>query len=278
MPELPEVEVNRQGLEKLVQGKVIEDLKVYWPRILVGYEADTKAFDGILQRTILAVKRRAKYLLFELEDAYIVSHLRMEGKFFVYNADELPVIKDKHTRVIFTFTDKSELHYHDVRKFGRMEYVPKDQLPAFFEGKKIGPEPTADDFLLDDFISNLNQSKQVIKQALLSQKIVAGLGNIYVDEVLFQSEIHPEQRAGQLSFEEVQGLYQAIIYTIAEAVRLGGSTIRSYKNTVGQAGRYQEKLLVYGKAGEPCPRCSHPIEKIRVAQRGTHYCPHCQQL
>ncbi|XJS11320.1 DNA-formamidopyrimidine glycosylase [Aerococcaceae bacterium WGS1372] len=278
MPELPEVEVNRQGLEKLVQGKVIEDLHVYWPKILVGYETDPHIYDGIYQKTILSVQRRAKYLLFELEDAFIVSHLRMEGKYFVYNPEEVPPFKDKHTHVIIRFTDQSELHYHDVRKFGRMEYVNKDEIQPFFEARKIGPEPTQKEFLFDDFLVALKQSKQVIKQALLSQKIVAGLGNIYVDEVLFQSRIHPETRANELKPKQVEKLHQAIIDTMADAIRLGGSTIRSYKNTVGQVGRYQEKLLVYGKEGKACPRCSYLIEKIRVAQRGTHYCPHCQPL
>lgn len=278
MPELPEVEVNRQGLNQLIQGKVIESLNVYWPRIIVGYESDPKVFERIYQKTILAVGRRAKYLLFELEDAYIVSHLRMEGKFFVYNPDDLPVEKNKHTHVIMKFTDQSELHYNDVRKFGRMEYVPKEDIDAYFEAKKIGPEPTLEEFSLTDFELALKQSKQGIKQALLSQKIVAGLGNIYVDEVLFQAHIHPEKSANQLSKASVESLHQAIIVTMAKAIELGGSTIRSYKNSVGQAGTYQERLVVYGRAGQACPRCLHPIEKIRVAQRGTHYCPHCQQL
>lgn len=278
VPELPEVEVNRRGLQRLVQNKVIDDIIVYWPRIIVGYEDNPDVLNELKHMTILDVKRRAKYLLFELENAYFVSHLRMEGKFFVYEYKEIPNQKDKHTHVIIKFTDQSELHYNDVRKFGRMEYVPKEAIDEFFQAKKIGPEPTKESFSLSVFENNLKASKQVIKQALLSQKLVAGLGNIYVDEVLFKSQIHPEKQANQLNHQSIEKLYQAIIETIDSAIKLGGSTIRSYKNTVGEEGRYQEQLLVYGKAGQPCPRCSVLIEKIKVAQRGTHYCPHCQQL
>lgn len=278
MPELPEVEVNRQGLNRLVKGKTIKDIQVFWPKIIVGYEEEPAILEPLRGQTIKEVQRRGKYLLFSFKESYLVSHLRMEGKYFYYPKEEVPTEKNKHTHVIFEFNDESQLHYNDVRKFGRMEYLPKEQYNAFFNERKIGPEPTVQDFHIETFRKNLKSIKQKIKPALLSQKLVAGLGNIYVDEVLFEAKIHPETIAKNLSDIQINTLYHVIIQIMEKAIQLGGSTIRSYRNTVGEAGRYQNELKVYGKAGEPCPRCSQSIEKIKVAQRGTHFCPSCQIL
>lgn len=278
MPELPEVEVNRKGLDRLVKGKKIKNIQVDWARIVVEYEENPTVLEPLINETILAVERRGKYLLFSFTDSYLVSHLRMEGKYFYYPEEEVPEVKDKHTHVMIEFYDHSQLHYNDVRKFGRMEYVPKNLIKQFFDERKIGPEPIKEDFHLNEFKEKLAVSKQPIKTALLSQKIVTGLGNIYVDEVLFESHIHPLTTGNKLSDSQINTLYHGIINIMAKAIELGGSTIRSYRNTVGEVGRYQNELKVYGKKGEPCTRCQTPIEKIRVAQRGTHYCPICQEL
>lgn len=278
MPELPEVEVNRKGLDKLVKGKKIKNINVFWKRIVVQFEENPNVLEPLIDETILSVDRRGKYLLFRFPESYLVSHLRMEGKYFYFPEEEVPLTKDKHTHVIIEFHDKSQLHYNDVRKFGRMEYVPKNLIKTFFAERKIGPEPTEAEFHIEEFKNQLEKSKQPIKTALLSQKIVTGLGNIYVDEVLFEAQIHPQTVGSQLSDKKINTLYHAIINIMSKAVELGGSTIRSYRNTVGEAGRYQNELKVYGKTGEPCVRCQTPIEKIRVAQRGTHFCPDCQRL
>lgn len=278
MPELPEVEVNRIGLKRLVKGKTVKDFEVYWPKIIVNYDESPEELESINTQTILDVSRRGKYLVFVFEEAYLVSHLRMEGKYFYFDALEIPTQLDKHTHVVIQFTDGSQLHYNDVRKFGRIEYVEKNKLTQFFKDRKLGPEPTQEDFHLDSFTSELANSKQSIKTALLSQKMVTGLGNIYVDEVLFASRIHPLTKGNELTQAQIIPLYHAIIDTMSLAIQLGGSTIRSYKNTVGESGRYQNELKVYGKTNQPCVRCMTPIEKIRVAQRGTHFCPKCQSV
>lgn len=277
LPELPEVEVNRQGLQTLVVNKTIQTIECYWDKIFVS-ENFAHTAQLLQHQTIEAVHRRGKYIIFELTEGYIVSHLRMEGKYFYYLPDEIPTDKDKHTHVIIEFTDDSQLHYHDVRKFGRMEYLPEGALDAYFAQRQLGPEPTREAFQLTTFIQTMQQVKQQIKPALLSQKYVVGLGNIYVDEVLFRSHIHPERRAYTLNDLELTKLHQEIINVIEEAVEAGGSTIRSYLSVAQQDGTYQERLQVYGRKGELCYRCGHPIEKIRVAQRGTHYCPVCQPL
>lgn len=278
MPELPEVEVNRRGLNYLLRDKVIKEIEVYWPNIVVGFEQQPNWENQIINQRIIEIKRRGKYLIFRLNEGSIVSHLRMEGKYFYYNLKELPNEKAKHTHVIFRFKDDSELHYNDVRKFGRMEYLETDQLLNYFEARQIGPEPVATEFKLDEFSEQLNKSKQNIKAALLSQKYVAGLGNIYVDEVLFRTGIHPLIKADKLNKQQVKALYSDIIKVIEEAIEAGGSSIRTYRNTVGESGNYQKQLKVYGRTNEPCVKCQTPIEKIRVAQRGTHICPRCQVI
>lgn len=278
MPELPEVEVNRRGLNQLVKGKTIKDMTLYWPRIIVAYTESDSWKENIINKEIIQVNRRGKYLIFELDNGFLVSHLRMEGKYFFFQENELPLEKNKHSHVIFYFTDGSQLHYNDVRKFGRIEYVKAGQLENYFDQKALGPEPVAESFHLETFAEQIKKSNQAIKAALLSQKYVAGLGNIYVDEVLFAARIHPARKGSSLQTEEIKAIYQATLDIMQKAIEAGGSTIRSYINTVGQVGLYQEQLQVYGKKGQLCPRCQTKIEKIKIAQRGTHFCPQCQEV
>lgn len=278
MPELPEVETNRQGLAKKVQGKRIDHLHVYWPRI-VSYPHGVSQFcQRLAGQKIEELGRRGKYLLFYLSQGdVLVSHLRMEGKYFYYPASDLPGEKSKHTHLIISFSDRSQLHYHDVRKFGRFDLLSVQDLKTYFEAKGLGPEPFADSFKIEAFQKKLSKSQRAIKPFLLDQKSVAGLGNIYADEVLFRAGIHPERPGLSLSSDEVESLHAAILEVIQAAIEAGGTTIRSYLNTLGEAGSFQVDLKVYGRKGLPCPRCGHPIEKISLAQRGTHFCPQCQK-
>jgi formamidopyrimidine-DNA glycosylase len=184
---------------------------------------------------------------------------------------------DKHTHVIFNFTDHSRLFYNDVRKFGRMVLVPKDESSQYKGIKQLGPEPQPDVFYLETFQEKLKRSAKAIKPLLLDQKLVTGLGNIYVDEALWEAQIHPETPANALNESETTRLYQAIIDVLARAVEAGGTTIRSYANALGEAGTFQVSLNAYGQTDLPCPRCQTPIVKTKVAQRGTHYCPTCQK-
>lgn len=272
MPELPEVEAVRQGLSLLVTGKTITEVAVYWPRIIESPEVE-RFKQQLLGEKIESVGRRGKYLIFELTHYQLVSHLRMEGKYEVHQLQE-PLAK--HTHVVFTFTDQSQLRYLDVRKFGRMALLPKGTALNYKGLAKLGPEPIPGDFLLATFQQQLKASQKAIKPLLLDQKLVTGLGNIYVDEALFQAKIHPEQPASTLKKSEVEALYESIIDVLARAVEAGGTTIRTYLNALGEAGKFQISLKVYGQTGEPCSNCGTPISKIKVAQRGTHFCPSCQ--
>jgi len=275
MPELPEVETIRKGLNQLIKGAVIIDVAVFWDRMITPPFSSDKFKKVLRGETINTIERRGKYLIFLLDHWAMVSHLRMEGKYEVNNPGE-PI--KKHTHVIFYLADGRQLRYMDVRKFGRFTLLPIDKRDEYEPFKKMGPEPVADFFKLNEFKKDLSKTNRVIKAVILDQNIVAGVGNIYADESLFQAKIHPMQPANTIGPAAVSRLRDAIIDVIGRAVEAGGSTIRTYKNTLGEAGKFQISLAVYGQTDKPCPRCGHPIEKIRVVQRGTHYCPHCQKL
>ncbi len=275
MPELPEVETVRKGLERLVVGKTIDTVTVLWPRIIELPEVPL--FQAFLSgQEIIGVQRRGKFLILKLTDFDLVSHLRMEGK-YEYFPSAQTAIQDKHTHVIFQMQDGSQLQYRDVRKFGRMALVPKNQSSEYKGIKQLGPEPLSHDFDKIAFQEALKKKTMAIKPLLLNQKIVVGLGNIYVDESLWLASIHPERLASSLTERETSLLYESIITVLGQAVEAGGTTIRTYANALGEAGTFQVSLQVYGQTGQPCTRCQTPIQKIKVAQRGTHFCPTCQK-
>ena len=272
MPELPEVETVRRGLEKLILGKTIQSVEVKYPKMI---QMDLDAFrQDLLGQEIRSMRRRGKYLLFYLTDKVLISHLRMEGKYLFY-PDAVP--ERKHAHVFFQTTDGGTLVYEDVRKFGTMELLRKDQLEAYFAARKLGPEPTEADFLLSPFAAALGRSKKPIKPYLLEQTLVVGLGNIYVDEALWRARIHPVRPAASLKPAEVKRLREQIIEVLQLGIEKRGSTIRTYRNALGEDGTMQDFLQVYGKTGQPCARCGSPIEKIKLGGRGTHLCPHCQK-
>ena len=273
MPELPEVETVRRGLERLVVGKTIGQVRVRYAK-MIGTGVDRFVHD-LPGQTIEMIGRRGKYLLFYLTGGVMVSHLRMEGKYLFY-ADAVP--ERKHAHVFFQMTDGGTLVYEDVRKFGTMELLRKNQLEAYFAARKLGPEPTDSDFLLAPFAAALGRSKKPIKPYLLEQTLVVGLGNIYVDEALWRARIHPARPADSLKPAEVKRLREQIIEVLQLGIEKRGSTIRTYRNALGEDGTMQDFLQVYGKTGQPCARCGSPIEKIKLGGRGTHLCPHCQKV
>ena len=274
MPELPEVETVRKGLERLIVGKTIDHMTVLWPRIIE--QPDVEIFEKkLVGQTIQKMERRGKFLIFKMTNYDLISHLRMEGKYEIHHPiDE----KNKHTHVIFSFTDGTELRYLDVRKFGRMALVDQNQSAKYKGILLLGPEPIPEEFKLSEFCTAVKKHKKAIKPLLLDQRLVTGLGNIYVDEVLWKAKIYPEQPANSLEDKEIKHLYYAIIDVLAQAVEAGGTTIRTYLNALGEAGKFQLSLNVYGQTDKPCPRCGTPIKKMKVAQRGTHFCPKCQKL
>ncbi|TFE27791.1 DNA-formamidopyrimidine glycosylase [Cohnella luojiensis] len=274
MPELPEVETVRRTLNQLITGKKISHVTVNLPRILQKPD-DPLAFAAELEgRTFQSVERRGKFLRLVMDGLVLVSHLRMEGRYGLYNQDEPTEI---HTHVIFHFTDGTELRYKDVRQFGTMHlFLPGEELQAP-PLNKLGLEPLEDGFTLDSFRRELGKRSTKIKPLLLNQEIVVGLGNIYVDEALHTAGIHPEMPANELKRKEQELLHQAIVKTLSAAVEAGGSSIKSYVNGQGEMGLFQHSLKAYGRTGEPCLNCGTPIEKSVVGGRGTHVCPICQK-
>lgn len=271
MPELPEVETVRRGLERLVLGKTIKSVEVgYAPMIKTGAPAFCQELIG---QKIEKMGRRGKYLLFYLTDLVLISHLRMEGKYLLFS-DGLP--DNKHFHVFFHFIDGETLVYQDVRKFGTMELVREVDVEAYFSSKKLGPEPTEADFELCHFQEKLKKIKKPIKSALLDQTLAAGLGNIYVDEVLWASKVHPKRPALSLSKVESKRLHDETIRILQLGIEKSGSTVRTYRNALGEDGTMQDYLQVYGKTGQACPRCQREIIKIQLGGRGSHFCPKCQ--
>ncbi|MEH7303778.1 DNA-formamidopyrimidine glycosylase [Neobacillus drentensis] len=275
MPELPEVETVRKTLKKLVVNKTIKDITVYWPKIIKTPLEVEQFIDALIGETIIDVGRRGKFLIIYTGNFALVSHLRMEGKYGLYPKDE-PY--DKHTHVLFHFTDGTELRYRDVRKFGTMHLYKKGDEFLTEPLIGLGPEPFSKEFTIEYLAEKLKKTNRKIKTALLDQKVFVGLGNIYVDEALFRAGIHPERLANTLDINEISLLHREIVATLSEAVKKGGSTIRSYVNSQGEIGMFQLELYAYGRKGEECKRCGTPLEKTTVGGRGTHYCPNCQKV
>ena len=272
MPELPEVETVRRGLEKLILGKTIQSVDVKYPKMI---HTDLDAFcQDLPGQEIRAMGRRGKYLVFYLSDKVLISHLRMEGKYFYY-PDQVP--ERKHAHVLIHFKDGGTLVYEDVRKFGTMELLAPELLEAYFISKKLGPEPTEQDFDLGRFKLALKRSKKPIKSHLLDQTLVVGLGNIYVDEVLWRAKVHPARISQSITAQEARKVHDETINVLGQAVEKGGSTIRTYTNAFGEDGTMQEFHQVYDKTGQACSRCGSIIEKIQLGGRGTHFCPECQR-
>lgn len=272
MPELPEVETVRRGLEKLILGKKISNIDIRYPKMI---KTDLPEFQKEMPgQVIQSIGRRGKYLLFYLSDKVLISHLRMEGKYFYY-PDQVP--ERKHAHILIHFEEGGTLVYEDVRKFGTMELLAPELLEAYFISKQLGPEPTEQDFNLGRFKLVLKRSKKPIKSHLLDQTLVVGLGNIYVDEVLWRAKVHPARISQSLTAQEARKVHDETINVLGQAVEKGGSTIRTYTNAFGEDGTMQEFHQVYDKTGQACSRCGTIIEKIQLGGRGTHFCPKCQR-
>jgi formamidopyrimidine-DNA glycosylase len=274
MPELPEVETVRRTLARLLPGKTIARVTVRLPRLILR-PADPESFAAALAgRTFRGAERRGKFLRLVLDDLVLVSHLRMEGRYGLYQAGEP---EEKHTHVVFHFTDGTELRYRDVRQFGTMHLFDPGEEWRSDPLRKLGLEPLSDEFTLQAFRETLSGRTGKIKPLLLDQEIVAGLGNIYADEALYLAGIHPERTAKSLKPREIENLHRAIVETLAAAVEAGGSSVRSYVNGQGETGMFQHRLKAYGRTGQPCERCGAPIVKTVVGGRGTHLCLVCQK-
>lgn len=275
MPELPEVETVKRTLIELVAGKRIKSVSVKLPRIIQRPVEPEQFADALVGHTIETVERRGKFLRIILDGLVLVSHLRMEGRYGVFPSEETI---ERHTHVIFHFEDGTDLRYKDVRQFGTMHLFKAGEELALPPLNKLGIEPLESGFTVDTLRTKLEKRSSKIKPLLLNQEYIVGLGNIYVDEALFQARIHPERTPNTLQPAEWKRLYEAIRATLEHAVEAGGSSIKSYVNGQGEMGMFQHQLLVYGKKDEPCPVCARPIHKFVVGGRGTHICNKCQPL
>ena len=290
MPELPEVETVRRGLDGLIVGRVVRTVAVRdSPKSFPNVQADVDEF--VVGSEVTAVRRRAKVLLVELSSGYtLVIHLKMTGQ-LVYRGEQvfgaghpndslIGELPDRSTRVVLEFTDGSWLYFNDQRKFGWIKLYPTVEVPNIDFMKTVGPEPLEDSFTPVEFIPRVRRrAGTTIKAAILDQTVLAGVGNIYADESLWGARLHPATRVRDVSDEQLGVLLSEIKYVMNLAIEEGGSTDRNYVNAEGKRGSYIDFARVFRREGHPCPR--HPdvlIEKLKVAGRGTHICPVCLPL
>lgn len=266
MPELPEVETVRRTLEHLILQKKIVTIKVLYASII---EGDQKIFiDSLVGRSFQEIDRIGKYLIFKMDDIAFISHLRMEGKFLLCRPQD-PV--SKHDHLIFELDDGSELRYHDTRKFGRMKLCHRENYRQEMPLSKLGPEPF--DAVSEDIYQCFKRKSSAIKTVLLDQTILAGIGNIYANEICYQLHIDPRTPANRLSKKRVNELILVASEILNSAIQQGGTTIHSFSSN-GIDGLFQVQLKVH--MALQCPE-GHDIKKIMINGRGTYYCPVCQR-
>lgn len=272
MPEIAEVETVRNTLKEKILHRRIQDVTILYDKI-IGTNVDE--FKGIISNKVIEdIKRIGKWLIFDLGEYSLLSHLRMEGKYFIKNSDE-PIVKHEH--IIFHLDSNTDLRYHDTRKFGKMILCKTKDIKNIKEISKLGYEPF-DSNLTETFLfDKLHKSKKPIKTLLLDQTIINGLGNIYADEVLFGAKIHPLKLGCELHEKDYTNIIEASRTVIAKAIELGGTTIKSYTSSLGVTGRFQNELNVHSQDGKQCKICNSPIQRIKVGGRSTYYCDKCQK-
>ena len=272
MPEIAELRTVKKALRKALIGRKIIDIKYRYDAII---KSDKKEFKNILiGKTITDIDSLGKWLLIKLDDYTILSHLRMEGKYYIKPSDES---YEKHEHIIFNLDNNYDLRYKDVRKFGVMILTKTSDIYKCDEISKLGIEPDDDKLSKEYIYDKIHKSNKLIKELLLDQTIINGLGNIYVDEVLYASKILPTRKGNTISLKECDEIKNNSNEIIKKATLAGGTTIRSYTSSLGVIGHYQDNLMVHTKANMPCKKCGSIIKKTRVGGRGTYYCPKCQK-
>jgi formamidopyrimidine-DNA glycosylase len=275
MPELPEVEMVRRRLAPVVDGRRFDQVEINDARLTRPFDPQEVAAELIGER-VAAVDRRGKYLIFRFESGRaLVVHLRMTGSFLHANGGGLP--EDAHRRAVVTLDDGSEVAYRDVRRFGTWLLLDPEEVEAYIDAR-VGREPLETAYRARHLAERMAGRRAHVKAVLLDQRSVAGVGNIYADEALWRAQIHPLTQAASLDAEQVKALHRGVRQALQDGIRRHGSTLRDYRLPDGEQGSAQREFKVYGRGGEPCERCGTPIDKIRVAGRGTWYCPSCQRL
>lgn len=266
MPELPEVETVRRTLENFVKNKRIRHVDVFYEKMISN---DVQSV--LIGKTIEKIDRLGKYLIFNLGSHDLIVHLRMEGRFFLKPYDEP---RDKHEHVIF-YLDDFTMRYHDTRKFGTFDLREKKDTYRTPPLSLLAKDPFEIDANL--FYERIKRKNQAIKTVLLDQKMILGLGNIYADETLFRSKIHPAKKASTLTKKQTKLIIENAKDILRESIALGGTTIRTYTSSLGVTGRFQHSLGVHQKLNEPCPNCQTLIEKQVINGRSSFYCKTCQK-
>lgn len=288
MPELPEVETVRLQLLHKVVGKTITAVEIFHSKTV---SHDETFEDRLIGKTIAHIDRIGKLMIFSFvdeDDLFLLAHLKMTGQFFVVDADgavtggghslteattaEWP---HRHSRVAYYFTDGSTLYFNDMRLFGYTKLADAATVAA--ARGKFGPEPIAASFDADEFVARVRKRRTPIKAALLDQSLVAGLGNIYVDEALWRAQVRPTRKANRLTKTEAATIIRHGGEVMKESIAVGGTTFQHFVDTGGDNGNFTDYLQVFGQQGKACRRCGGIIKKIRCAGRGTHYCPDCQK-
>ena len=288
MPELPEVETVKRGLEKLLVGHKVTDVSFDWPKSFPNAKNDVNKF--LIGAKITDVRRRAKVLMIDLDSKYsLVIHLKMTGQLVYRGKDSFGAghpneslvgeLADRSTRVTLTLDNKANMFFNDQRKFGWMRLLPTIQIKELDFFKKFGPEPLDSSFKAGDFYIRLQRRKNSkIKAVLLDQAVLAGVGNIYADESLWGAKIHPSTLVSNIPKKRIEILFKELQFVLNLAIEKGGSTDKNYVNVEGKKGSYMDFARVFRREKLPCPRCGTIIIKTRVAGRGTHICPTCQVI
>lgn len=269
MPELPEVRTVAKSLKNKILNKTLTDIIIRYDKII---EKDSLNINLIIGQKIKDIFTYGKYIIFSIGDLYLISHLRMEGKYFIKEINEE---FNKHEHIIFTLDNEISLRYHDTRKFGRIVLV-KDYL-NYKAIKKLGLEPFNKNINSKYILDKIKNKNITIKEILLDQSIITGLGNIYANEVLFASKINPYKLGKEITKIDAKNIIDNSISILNKAIIEGGTTIKSYTSSLGVIGNFQNFLNVHKREGEKCNICSTPIKKERIAGRSTYYCPNCQK-
>jgi len=273
MPELPEVETIRRGLNKIIRGKKIKNITISLPRMVRRHPSKNVVINKARGKIVVDVKRRGKSLLFILNSSdVLIFRLGMTGQ-MLWSHPQFPVSEDKHTHLIIDFRKGERILFRDTRQFGEAYLTTKDNLEKTL---KMGAEPLDKGFTLGT-LKDIISSPIKIKSLLMDQKKIAGIGNIYSDEILFEAGIHPLKQASLLKGKELKKLHRAIGTILNEAIACRGDTIGQYRNIFGERGKYQNFHRVYQREGEPCQSCSTPIKRVKISGRSCHFCPHCQK-
>ncbi|HZO82073.1 MAG TPA: bifunctional DNA-formamidopyrimidine glycosylase/DNA-(apurinic or apyrimidinic site) lyase [Candidatus Binataceae bacterium] len=282
MPELPEVESLRRILERSLVGRTIVRARVAEKRLRRTVAADFAS--RVALHRIVRLSRRAKYLIIELESTHagdgaaMIVHLGMSGSLtHRQNGFNAADFDPRHDHVEFQLDDRSRLVYNDPRRFGLIRLVEADALATTVELQQLGPEPLSADFNADYLARVARGRRTAIKNVIMDQAVVAGIGNIYASEILFRAGIRPTRRAERVTRREIERIVAATAPILRAAIGNRGTTFRSYRDSRGRPGRFAERLMVYGREGKPCLVCGSPIRAIVVGQRASFYCPHCQR-